>query len=129
MRYLTFSGIVLVSFAAAACGDNRTEPVTRIDVVDARGGQSRSTLPRPEMMALMGDPEGPGRIIYEPPVNLAKSPGDSLVSAPFGITTAPDSAGRNPARPAPGRREGTAQDSSRGDTSRRARQDSARRPR
>jgi hypothetical protein len=122
MRYLTVFGVVLVAWAAAACGDDRTEPVTRISATDVRDRQSRRVPPQSEVMRLMVPPEGPGRIIYEPPVDLTFRPRDTAVTAPFGITAAPDSAGRNPTRPAPGRGEGqTPRDVRQPDTTQRAR--------
>lgn len=122
MKGITIAGIALVAWGATACGDDRTEPVTRIAVTDVRDRQARQVPPRPEVLDLMRPPEGPGRIIYEPPTDLTFQPRDTAVTAPFGITAAPDSAGRNPTRPAPGRGEGqTPRDVRQTDTTQRAR--------
>ena len=94
MKRPTITGFVVVACLVTGCGDDETKPVTRIDVNDLRESQARTMAPGPQLLEPMRDPTGPGRIIYEPPVNLALHGGDSLVTAPFGITAAPDSAGR-----------------------------------
>lgn len=106
MRYLTCVVVAAVG-SLAACGDGKTEPVARIDVNDLRERQARATVPGPQLLEPMRDPEGPGRIIYDPPTDLTLQRSDSLVTAPFGITAAPDSAGRSPTAPAPDQRDTT----------------------
>ncbi|HUF29931.1 MAG TPA: hypothetical protein VMM77_04635 [Gemmatimonadaceae bacterium] len=76
----------------AACGDDVAKPITKIEVHDLRDSLSRIQGPRQELMRAMSEPDVSQRIIYEPPVDLTLRRGDSLVTAPFGITAAPDSA-------------------------------------
>lgn len=132
MTHLTVAGMVVAACLVMGCGSDETKPVTRIDVNDLRESQARTTAPGPQLLEPMRDPQGPGRIIYEPPVNLALHAGDSLVTAPFGITAAPDSAGRSPTAPAPDQQTpARRQDTARQDTAQQAdtvrQQDTARR--
>lgn len=119
--------VVAVAMATlGGCAGNEARPVAKIDVNDRREQQARAIGPTSDLMDPMRDPSGPGRIIYEPAPNLSKQRDDSLVTAPFGITAAPDSAGRSPTAPAPARRDSAQRDTARQDT---ATRDTARRPR
>lgn len=99
------------TIALLACGADRTEPVTRIGVEDLRERQARRSGAGPGVLQALQVPQGPGRIIYEPPMDLTLRRGDTAVTAPFGITAAPDSAGQSPTAPAPGRRSSARRDS------------------
>ena len=79
------------------------DPVTRIDVVDARTETSREREIDPFVVAPMMTPNVPGRIIYEPPTSLAEAAAaDTLVRREnTGITSpeaprgaSPDTSGR-----------------------------------
>jgi hypothetical protein len=98
-------GVLSAACVLGACGGNEAKPVARIDVNDMRARQARAIAPSEDLLAPMRDPHGPGRIIYEPPTDLTLQRRDTAVTAPFGITAAPDSAGRSPTAPAPGQRD------------------------
>lgn len=77
---------------AAACGDDVAKPITRIDVHNLRDSLARAQGPQHEVLQAMREPDVSRRIIYDPPVDLTLRRSDSLVTAPFGVTAAPDSA-------------------------------------
>jgi hypothetical protein len=85
---------VLVLGALIACGDDGTaRPITELDVGDLRDEQARSRSPG-DVLGPMAASTQPDRVIYDAPVDLAKQSGDSLVTAPFGITPRTDSPSR-----------------------------------
>jgi hypothetical protein len=78
----------------AACGDDRhlPEPVTEIDVTDARSDEMRARNLDPSLIAPLATPPGPGRIIYDPPTSLANvAAADTLVRRANTSTTSPES--------------------------------------
>jgi hypothetical protein len=77
---------------AAACGDDVAKPITKIEVRNLRDSLARIQGPQDAVLRAMREPDVSRRIIYDPPVDLTLRRGDSLVTAPFGITAAPDSA-------------------------------------
>lgn len=77
---------------AAACGDDVAKPITTIDVHNLRDSLARAQGPQHEVLQAMMEPDVSRRIIYDPPVDLTLRRNDSLVTAPFGVTVAPDSA-------------------------------------
>ena len=77
---------------AAACGDDVAKPIARIDVHNLRDSLARAQGPQDEVLRAMREPDVSRRIIYDPPVDLTLKRNDSLVTAPVGVTAAPDSA-------------------------------------
>jgi hypothetical protein len=84
--------ICCLVWLAAACGDDVAKPITRIDVHNLRDSLARAQGPQDEVLHAMREPDVSRRIIYDPPVDLTLKRSDSLVTAPLGITAAPDSA-------------------------------------
>lgn len=84
--------ICCVVWLAAACGDDVATPITRIDVHNLRDSLARAQGPQGEVLHAMMEPDVSRRIIYDPPVDLTLRRNDSLVTAPSGVTAAPDSA-------------------------------------
>jgi hypothetical protein len=104
MRCLAVCALAMAAMLAA-CGGDQARPVARMDVRDLRESQAREGAPGPQLLEPMRDPEGPGRILYEPPTDLSLRRNDSLVTPPSGITAPPDTARRSAAAPAPARRD------------------------
>ena len=92
MRQATGLRVCCLVWMAAACGDDVAKPITKIEVHDLRDSLARIQVPGQELMHAMREPDVSRIIIYDPPVDLTLRRGDSLLTAPFGITAAPDSA-------------------------------------
>jgi hypothetical protein len=89
--------MLVVLVGLASCGDDRVEPVARIDARDLRQAQARARAPGPVLEPMLVSSREAG-VIYDAPPDLSLQPRDSLRTAPFGVTAAPDSAVRG-ARP------------------------------
>ncbi|HSJ64218.1 MAG TPA: hypothetical protein VK922_10045 [Gemmatimonadaceae bacterium] len=88
-------GALVLLGALIACGGNGTaKPVTELKVRDLRSEQARSRSPG-DVLGPMVALTLPDRVIYGPPPDLTLHRGDSLLTAPFGITPRTDA----PARP------------------------------
>jgi hypothetical protein len=95
---LTRIGTLVLLGTLVACGGNGTaKPVTELKVRDLRAEQARSRSPG-DVLGPMVALTLPDRVIYGPPPDLTLHRGDSLITAPFGITPRTDS----PARPGGG---------------------------
>ncbi|HEX6057499.1 MAG TPA: hypothetical protein VFZ11_00685 [Gemmatimonadaceae bacterium] len=71
---------LLATAIACGGGDNIPEPVTEIDVVDARREMSEERSRDPFVVDQLVSPAVPGRVIYDPPPSLANVPAaDTLV--------------------------------------------------
>lgn len=128
MRFSHRAALLTVFVGLASCGDDQLEPVARIDVRDLRQEQAQARAPGPVLEPMLVSSREAG-VIYDAPPDLTLQPRDSLVTAPFGVTAAPDSAARG-ARPnaGPSARRDTST-SARRDTSASARRDTITRPR
>ena len=106
---------MLLAFSSA-CGDrpDYPEPVTEIDVVEARGVEAGAGEVDPYVVTPAATPRTRGRIIYDPPPSLAEvAAADTLVRRMNTGTTGPetprgasaqggaarDTAGSTPSRP------------------------------
>jgi hypothetical protein len=92
MRRSTGLRICCLVWMAAACGDDVAKPIAKIEVRNLRDSLARIQGPQDAVLRAMREPDVSRRIIYDPPVDLTLKRGDSLVTAPLGITAAPDSA-------------------------------------
>ena len=113
--------LVVLCLALPACGDDGTaKPIAKVEMRDLRAEQARERAPA-QVLQAMRMPEQPDRVIYDSPPDLTLRTGDSLVTAPFGITPGAGAAPRA-GTDTSGAQRGAA---ARGDT---ARRDSVRRP-
>ena len=89
---------LLATAIACGGGDNVPEPVTEIDVVDARREMSKERNRDPFVVDQLVSPAVPGRVIYDPPPSLANVPAaDTLVRRENTGLTSPEGTARTAA--------------------------------
>lgn len=105
---------VVAMLLLAGCGDDRAEPVAKIAVEDRTSETARQRTLEPRLLRPLAQPTEHDRLIYDPPVNLARQTADTTVTAPFGVAT-PDTmqAGRRIGGAARDTARGAARDTTR----------------
>lgn len=80
--YAALTGMLLIS---ACRGEHRAEPVADIKVTDRRAETARERVAEPRLLRALASPAEHDRLIYDPPVNLARQLPDTTVTSTFGV--------------------------------------------